>query len=129
MKKTGFILLVVLGISCATGQKTGLVAEDEMFITRKYIGTFVDYRQSEPQTFGGPHLIWIKTSMDSTFGKISAYGRKCDFAPGEKLYLRRTYYAPGVFGYWVYQIENDSSVFYRASEYQYDSKVLVQNWY
>ncbi len=129
MKKLGLIVMVVLGISCATGQKTGVVPEDNMFITRKYIGTFVDYRLTGPQTFGGPHLIWIKTSMDSTFGKISAYGRKCEFTPGEKLYLRRTYYSPGVFGYWVYQVENDSSVFYRASEFQYDSKVLVQNWY
>jgi hypothetical protein len=129
MKKYGFILLMVLGISCATTQKSGLLQEDEVFVTKKYVGNFLDYRYSGPETFGGPHLIWIKTTMDSTYGKISAYSKKCEFSVGDKIYLRRTYYTPGVFGYWVYQIENDSSIFYRVSEFQYDNKVLVQNWY
>jgi hypothetical protein len=129
MKKYGFILLMILVISCATTEKSGILPEDEIFVTRKYIGNFIDYRHTVPETFGGPHLIWIKTTMDSTYGKISAYGKKCKFSPGDRIYLRRTYSTPGVFGYWEYQIENDSSVYYRASEFQYDNKVLVQNWY
>lgn len=129
MKKYGFILLMILVISCATTEKSGILPEDEIFVTRKYIGNFVDYRHTVPETFGDPHLIWIKTTMDSTYGKISAYGKKCKFSPGDRIYLRRTYSTPGVFGYWEYQIENDSSVYYRASEFQYDNKVLVQNWY
>jgi hypothetical protein len=129
MKKYSFLLLMILVISCATTEKSGILPEDEIFVTRKYIGNFIDYRHTVPETFGSPHLIWIKTTMDSTYGKISAYGKKCEFSPGDRIYLRRTYSTPGVFGYWEYQIENDSSVHYRASEFQYDNKVLVQNWY
>jgi hypothetical protein len=128
-KKCGFILLMVLGISCATTEKYVTRPEDEMFVTRKYIGNFVDYRHTRPVNLGDPNLIWIKTTMDSTYGKISAYGKKCKFAAGDKIYLRRTYTSPGVFGYWEYQIENDSSVHYRTSKFQYDNKVFVQNLY
>jgi hypothetical protein len=129
MKKYGLIILTILGISCATTQKSGLLPEDQVLVTRQYVGSFIDYRHTRPENFGDPHLIWIKTSMDSTYGKISAYSKKCDFSAGDRLYLRRTYSTPGVFGYWEYQIENDSSVFYRVSEFQYDNKVLVQNWF
>jgi len=129
MKKYGFILLMVLGISCATAEKSGLLPEDKLFITREYIGNFVDYRHTKPSSFGDPHIIWVKTTRDTTFGRISVYSRKCEFNEGDRIYLRRTYNSPGVFGYWVYQIENDSSVSYRACEFQQDKKVLVQNWF
>ena len=103
--------------------------EDRLYVTRRYIGDYEDYRHTAPGRFGDPHLIWIKTTQDTTFGNISAYSRECGFKPGDRLYLRRKYVTPDVFGYWVYQIENDSSVFYRLSEYQNDKKVLVQSWY
>ena len=74
-------------------------------------------------------LIWIKTSQDTVYGKISAYSRKCDFVPGDRLYLKRVYQSPGLFGYWMYQIENDNNVWYRISEFQHDNKVLVQTWF
>ena len=46
---------------------------------------------------------------------------------GDKLYIRRTFFSPGdVTGYWIYQIENDASVYYRLSEFQYDKKVYVE---
>jgi hypothetical protein len=68
--------------------------------------------------------------MENTFGKISAYGKKCEFSVGDKLYLRRTYYTPGgISGYWTYQIENDSSVYYRLTDFQNDKKVFVKSWF
>jgi hypothetical protein len=104
-----------------------IVIEDEFLLTRKYIGEFIDYRHTGPETSDGPNIIWIKTSMDKTFGKLSAYGRNCEFTIGDNLYLRRIFYSPGdVSGYWIYQIENDSSVYYRLSEFQYDKKVYVE---
>jgi len=113
-----------------TKESSSLYEEDELFIIRKYMGKFVDYRQTGPETYGGPNIIWIKTTMDNTFGKISAYGKKCDFAVGDNLYLKRLYYSPGgIVGYWTYQIENDSSVYYRVSDFQYDKKVLVETWF
>jgi hypothetical protein len=107
-----------------------LLDEDEFLITRKYIGNFLDYRHTGPDTYSGSNLIWIKTSMDKTYGKISAYGKTCRFSVGDRLYLRKLYYSPGnVSGYWIYQIENDSSIYYRVSEYQYDKKVSVESMF
>jgi hypothetical protein len=104
-----------------------IVIEDQFLMTRKYAGEFLGFRHTGPETSNGPNIIWIKTSMDKTLGKLSAYGKNCDFTIGDKLYIRRTYYSPGdVSGYWIYQIENDSSVYYRLSEFQYDKKVYVE---
>jgi hypothetical protein len=106
------------------------ITEDKLFISRKYVGNFVDYRQTGPKDNNGPNLIWIKTTMDATFGKISAYGKKCEFSVGDKLYLKRAYFSPGgIFGYWVYQIENDSSVYYRLTDFQHDRKVYAETWF
>ncbi len=123
-------LLIVLS-SCGTANKKTATQpeEDKLYVTRMYIGDYEDFRHTAPARFGDPHLIWIKTSRDTTFGKISAYSRECSFREGDRLYLRRKYVTPGVYGYWMYQIENDSSVFYRISEYQNDRKILVQSWY
>lgn len=131
MKKlTLLLLLTISAISCSTSNRSGSeIEEDRLYVTRRYIGDFEDFRHTAPGSFGDPHLIWIKTTQDSAFGKISAYSRDCGFNTGDRLYLRRKYVTPGVFGYWIYQIENDSSVFYRLCEFQNDRKVLVQSWY
>jgi hypothetical protein len=106
------------------------VLEEKLFLSRKYAGKFIDYRHTGPTTFNGPNIIWIKTSMESIFGKISAYGKKCGFSAGDNLYLKRTFYNPGgISGYWVYQIENDSSVFYRLTDFQHDHKVAVETFF
>jgi hypothetical protein len=111
-------------------RNTEIVIEDQFLLTRKYIGEFLDYRHTGPETSDGPNIIWIKTSMDKTFGKFSAYGRSCEFTIGDNLYIRRIFYSPGdVTGYWIYQIENDSSIFYRLSEFQYDKKVYVETMF
>jgi len=131
MKKLTLLLLFAgMVISCSTSSKSeSALEEDRLYVTRSYIGDFEDYRHTAPPSFGDPHLIWIKTTQDSTFGKISAYSKDCEFCSGDRLYLRRKYVTPGVFGYWIYQIENDSSIFYRVCEYQNDRKVLIQSWY
>ncbi|MHC1731798.1 MAG: hypothetical protein AB9888_07215 [Bacteroidales bacterium] len=132
MKSKRFLIpaLLIIIASCSTATKTATEPEeDRLYVTRMYIGDYEDFRHTAPARFGDPHLIWIKTSRDTTFGKISAYSRECDFKEGDRLYLRRKYVTPGVYGYWMYQVENDSSVFYRVSEYQNDRKVLVQSWY
>lgn len=131
MSRLFFLLLTVVVISCSPANKfSTLLGENEIFVTRKYIGEFMDFRHTGPDSYDGPNLIWIKTSMEKSYGKISAYSKKCEFSVGDRLYIKRAYYTPGgVSGYWVYQIENDSSVYYRASDFQYDKKVLVQSWF
>jgi len=117
-------------MSCSTSNKSSsLLKEDELYITRKYLGEFVDYQYTGPRSFGGPHLIWIRTTLDTTYNQISVYSKKCEFSVGEKIYLRRTYSTSGVFGYWFYQIENDSSFYYKVSELRDDDKILVQTWF
>ena len=129
MKKAGFIFFTLFIISCATTERSGLLPEDELFVTRKYVGDYIDSKLTKPESFGSPHILWIKTTQDSVFGKISAYSRSCEFVQGDRLYLRRVYQSPGVFGYWMYQIENENDIWYKISEFQHDNKVLVQVWF
>lgn len=129
MKKAGIIFFTLFIISCATTERSGFLPEDELFVTRKYVGDFVDSRHTRPEKLGSPHIIWIKTTQDTIYGKISAYSQKCEFVQGDRLYLRRAYQSPGVFGYWMYQIENDNDIWYKISEFQHDNKVLVQVWF
>jgi len=130
MKKLVFFCLVVL-TACATLTKPTGLQEDELFLTRKYVGNFLEYRPYLPEKFTDPYLIWIKTTMDSTYGKIAAYGQKCEFNQGDRLYLRRVFYTPGISsGYWVYQIESgDSKTYYRVSEFQHDRRVFTETWF
>ncbi|HNR42652.1 MAG TPA: hypothetical protein PKL65_10510 [Bacteroidales bacterium] len=128
MKKL-LLLLLIVAASCATTKQS--VQEDSLIITRKYVGNFVDYRQHIPEKAGEPYLIFIKTSMDSTYGKISAFSERCDFVKGSPLYIRRTMMSPGTIStYWEYRIESENSeIFYRLSEFQHDRKNLIQSWF
>jgi len=112
--------------SCTVKSSHCIVKEDELISRRKYIGEFIDYRHTGPEILGGTHLIWIKTTLYNSFGKIAAYGRNCDFTPGEKIYLKRLYSTPGANGNWEYQVENDSMDFYLVSDFRYENNALVQ---
>ena len=136
MKKTmrykGIIVLVCVILfnffsSCATTKDSGVIPEDELIVTRKYVGNFLDYRHTPPERVTDPHIVWIKTTQDSIYGKLSVLSKECEFEEGDRLFLRRKYVTPGVWGYWEYQIENDKKVFYKLSEFQHDRKVPVQS--
>lgn len=122
---------MVLTASCSTFlRNSATLDEGELVITRKYMGEFVEHRQTGPENYDGPNLIWIKTTMEDEYGKISAYGRRCDFVTGERLYLRRAFYSPGIVsGYWVYYIENDLGISYRATDIQHDREVYISTWF
>ncbi|MDD3736615.1 MAG: hypothetical protein PHO11_05545, partial [Bacteroidales bacterium] len=125
------IMLVLVAASCSTQRKSASsIQEESLMITRKYVGDFIEYRHTGPENYEGPNIIWIKTTMEEQYGKISAYGRKCDFTEGDRLYLRRVFYSPGIVsGYWVYLLENDASVSYRATDLQHDREVLIKEWF
>ncbi len=131
MKRALLLMLVAMTASCSTLRKsTSEIAEDDLIITRKYVGDFIEYRHTGPENYEGPNIIWIKTTMENQYGKISAYGRRCDFAAGDRLYLRRIFYSPGIVsGYWVYVIENDGAVSYRATDLQHDREVFIKTWF
>jgi hypothetical protein len=130
MKRLAYLTGLVLLVSCATSKQSS-VKEDTMMLTRKYVGNFVEYRQHVPEKFGEPFLIWIKTTMDSTYGKISAYGEKCDFQKGDRLYIKRIQLSPGPLStYWEYKIESDDNpANYKLSEFQHDRKNLIGSWF
>jgi len=126
MKRILFLILISLLISCTSEKKSySHLRNNDLSVTRRYIGNFLDFRHTGPEVFGGAHLIWIRTTQFNSYGKISAYGKDCKFEPGEKIYLKRMYSTPGPYGNWEYQIENDSSFVYRVSNYRYENNVLV----
>lgn len=124
-------MLMAAVASCNPLKKSSsAVQEEDLIITRRYVGDFIEYRHTGPENYEGPNIIWVKTSLESQYGKISAYGKKCEFSPGDRLYLRRIFYSPGIVsGYWVYMLENDSSVSYRATDLQHDREVLIKTWF
>ncbi|MCU0409297.1 MAG: hypothetical protein MUD02_10145 [Bacteroidales bacterium] len=128
MNKVIFITFLGILASCSSSKESSSgLQEDEMIVTRKYVGNYVDFRKTGIETFSEVNLIWIKTSMDSIYGKFSAYGRNCDFRPDDRLFITRSYYSPGgISGYWIYRIENNSSVSYRLTDVQYDRKILSE---
>jgi len=131
MKKINLLsVLCLLAMSCSV-TNVSVVQEDQVFLTRRYAGNFVDYIYSQPDKFGDPPLIWIKTTLEDTYGEISAYSKNCKFQPGERLYIRRIYArSGGVFGSWIYQIESDiDKTNYMLSQFQYENKILVQSLY
>jgi len=123
-----FSALCLLVMSCSV-TNISITQEDQIFLTRRYAGNFIEYSYSQPDKFGNPHLIWIKTTMEDTYGEISAYSRKCNFEPGERLYIRRIYSRSGsVFGSWIYQIESDiNRTSYTLSQFRFENKILVQS--
>jgi hypothetical protein len=131
MKRPGIIFLFLIVISCAPVNKAGMLPEDELFITRKFVGNFIEGVITPPEHFGNPPLLSISTTLDSLYGKISVYSGKCQFVPGDRLYLRRVYQATGIFGSWVYQIENETPerVKYQVSGFQTGKKVMAQSWF
>jgi hypothetical protein len=131
MKRALLLIFIVLMASCGSYRRASPdITEDDLVITRKYIGNYIDHRITGPENYDGPHIIWIKTSMEDDYGIISAYGRRCDFSEGERLYLRRVFYSPGIVtGYWVYYIENDASVSYRATDLQHDREIYIKSWF
>jgi hypothetical protein len=127
MKRILLLLLMGLSLSCSSGKKSySLLRSDEIAVTKKYVGNFIDYSHTGPEIFGGVHLIWIRTTQFNTFGRISAYGKECKFKAGDKIYIKRMYSTPGPFGNWEYQVENDSSIVYRLSNYRYENNMLVK---
>lgn len=124
-----FLFVMIILASCATTKQS--VQEDSLILTRKYVGNFIEFRQHIPEKLGEPYLIWIKTTMDSTYGKISAYSDRCDFVKGDPLYIKRTLVSPGaISSYWEYRIESEKpGIFYRLSEFQHDRKSLIKSWF
>jgi len=111
-----------------TDRSSSVIEEDKLYVTRTYIGNYLDYNHTTPDMYGNPDLIWISTTLDSIHGQISAYGKECKFSAGERLYIRRVLTDTGKEEKWVYQVENNASS-YLINEYQKHNNVLVSTWF
>ena len=129
--KSGLLLWILAGLSCAVTNKLGMLPEDELFVTRKYVGNFIRSETTDSVSFGNPSVLSVTTTLDTLYGKISVYSRQCEFKPGDRLYIRRIFENTGVFGSWIYNIENENAdrVSYKISEFRNGDKVLAQRWY
>ena len=126
-----FYVLIGLNISCSVFRSSSEPEEEGSLVTtRKFAGVFIDFRATVTYDLPRKDHIWIKTTIESRYGKICAFGKSCEFNPGDRLYLTRKFLTPGmVGGSWEYFIENDSSVVYQLTEYQSDKKVFTDSWY
>ncbi len=131
MRKSVFFIIILIISSCAGFRKQDTSSDDESLITtRKFAGLFIDYRATVTEELPKVEVIWIKTSLESRYGKICALGKKCEFSKDDRLYLTKKFFSPGmVGGRWEYYIENDSSVVYQLIEYQSDKKVMSESWF
>lgn len=124
------LMLLCLSAACTTTDKTAstpLIEEDKLYVTRVFVGQFVDYRHTLPDKFGNPDLIWLTTTLDSIHGRISAFSEECNFRQGERLYLRRMLTTMGREKAWIFTVENESTVSYRVNEYHNHSNPIVDN--
>jgi hypothetical protein len=131
MKRFFILVLMSLVISCSMFKKASDSEEEGSLVTtRKFAGLFIDYRATVTDELPKVEVIWIKTSLESKYGKICAQGKTCEFSKGDRLYLTKKFLSPGmVGGRWEYYIENDFSVVYQLTEYQSDKKVLTETWF
>lgn len=128
-KITALAVLLSVASACSMLDKpSSLIEEDKLFMTRVYIGNFIDYRHTASDDNGNPDLIWITTTRDSIHGKISAYGMECLFNPGERLYISRVLSSNGKSQAWKYRIENSDTIRYMINEYHNHRKDLVGTW-
>lgn len=131
MNKIIVMLMLFLCVSCSVFRSSSEhELEDSLVTTRKFAGVFIDFRYTVTEDLPRVENIWIKTSLESRYGKICALGKHCEFNPGDRLYLTRKFFSPGMTGgKWEYFIENDSLVIYKLVDYQSDRKVFTETWY
>jgi hypothetical protein len=127
--KTGLMLsltLILTLLSCAVSRQP--IVEDEIVASRRYVGNFIRYEYASPNDYGWPNTEWIVTTKFGVYGRISAYSNGCRFSPGDRLYIRKVGDSPMADSYWSYQIENESNVNYKLSEFQDGNQLLARSF-
>ncbi len=108
-------LIVVVAILSACSVSEPVMQEEQLMITRKYVGNLLDYRRVEGEGLLDPDVVWLKTTLESNYGKIGIYVKgEFELGVNERLYLRRAHAdTPGI-NQWNYFLESNSGeVFYR----------------
>jgi len=115
-KGTKILYLAVILTTIASCTVTEpVIQQDQLLITRKYVGNLLDYRRVEGEGLLDPDVVWLKTTMENNYGKIGIYIKgELKLDTGERLYIRRTHSdTPGI-SQWTYFLEsNTGEVYYR----------------
>jgi hypothetical protein len=108
-------LIITVAIISACSVSEPVMPQEELMITRKYVGNLLDYRRVEGEGLLDPDVVWLKTTLESNYGKIGIYVKgELKLDTNERLYLRRTHAdSPGI-DQWNYFLESNSGeVYYR----------------
>jgi len=136
--KTMILLTAMVLSSCAILKEPGLLPEDELFQTRKYVGLFLDYELISPAKFGSAPVMLVRTEMPHVYNgnpttkimNILIYSRRCDYDLGDKIYIRRMQIPiNSLESHWVYYLECDGNPSYKLRQFEFDNKLLVQSWF
>jgi hypothetical protein len=108
-----FYLIISVAIISACSVSEPVMPQEELMITRKYVGNLLDYRRVEGEGLLDPDVVWLKTTLESNYGKIGIYVKgELRLDTNERLYLRRAD-SPGI-DQWNYFLESNSGeVYYR----------------
>ncbi|MEA1886959.1 MAG: hypothetical protein U9N72_07105 [Bacteroidota bacterium] len=123
--KIFYFIIIVATISACSVSEPG-VQKEQLMITRKYAGNLLDHRRIEGEGVLDPDVVWLKTTLESTYGKIGIYVKgDLKLKANERLYLRRTHSdSPGI-TQWNYFLEsNTGEVFYRLHGARKGAEVL-----
>jgi len=126
MRKLNNLLVCILILSSCASSRPPLLPEDELVLTRQYVGNFVEYKDI-PQKWSYVNTMRIRTSTQTT-QVLVVYGSKCEFKEGEQLYLKRDYTTREIWGDWEYNLENDNGTRYKICQFDFKDKILVQLW-
>jgi hypothetical protein len=110
-----FYLIISVAIISACSVSEPVMPQEELMITRKYVGNLLDYRRVEGEGLLDPDVVWLKTTLESNYGKIGIYVKgELRLDTNERLYLRRAHAdSPGI-DQWNYFLESNSGeVYYR----------------
>jgi len=113
MRSIYIIMVVAILSACSVSEP--VMQEEQLMITRKYVGNLLDYRRVEGEGLLDPDVVWLKTTLESNYGKIGIYVKgEFELDVNERLYLRRAHAdTPGI-NQWNYFLESNSGeVFYR----------------
>ena len=122
LKSITVIILMMVLVKCSVF-RLSKDTDSELLITRKYVGNYIDYRLAGEGDPLNPHIFWIKTSLENTYGKIGVYAKgNMDLQENDRLYLRRTLYSHQAINSWNYLLESsDQTVFYKIYGTSLDS--------
>jgi len=113
MKVLYLAVIITLIASCSVTEP--VMQEEQLMITRKYVGNLLDYRRVEGEGLLDPDVVWLKTTLESNYGKIGIYVKgELELDVNERLYLRRAHSdTPGI-NQWNYFLESNSGeIYYR----------------